>query len=105
MTLLYQGLGKPKTVLDYIVIIGLWLVVIFLIVGFNIVVGELNINKYLVLFLRIWATITIPFSYPAYIIAHNKKSSSSWLLFWSYDILGLLVAPFYVYKNLDEVTF
>lgn len=105
MTLFYQGPGKPKTVLDYIAIIVVWAVVIFLIVGFNIVFSELNINKYIILFLRIWATVTIPFSFPAYVIAKNKKSSSSRLVFRSFDIIGILVAPIYVYKNLDEVTF
>ncbi len=105
MTLIYQKAEKPDDAFGYVATLIGWAVVIFLIVGFNIVFGELNINKYIILFLRIWATVTIPFVFPAWSIATNKKLPGTWYLFRFKSIIGMFIAPIYVYKNLDEVTF
>ena len=104
-TLIYQKTEKPDDAFGYVATLIGWAIVIILIAAFNVFISSLDINKYLVLLLRIWSIVTIPFVFPAWSIATNKKPPGKWFLFRFNSIIGMFIVPFCVYKNLDEVTF
>lgn len=98
---LWQSVEKPKKITDYIGIAIAWIVVIVFIAAFNVFFERIGLNKNLVLLLRILSILVIPYVFPALNISSGKNKPEASYLFRFNSIIGILIAPIYVYKYLS----
>lgn len=103
--IVWQGYERPESFASKVFLIIQWIIVIGFIVGINLLIrDEFNINQILKNFLRIYSSISIPFTFPALSISTKlNHSKSNWLLFRFHSVIGIIVAPFYVIFNVSKI--
>ena len=102
-TALWQSVEKPEKTGDYIATFIAWIIVIVVVAASNVFLGTTNLNKYLILVLRILSIVVIPYIFPALHISTDKGKTEGWLLFRFHSVIGALIAPIYVYKYLSSI--
>lgn len=101
-TALWQSVEKPKTKGDYIGAFFSWVIVLIIIAAFNVFFGRTNLNENLILVLRILSILLFPYVFPALNISSGKGKPEASYLFRFNSVLGVLIAPIYVYKYISN---
>lgn len=107
-TILWQSIDnavikKEKTIGDYISAVICWGFMLFFTIGLVYIMFTENVAKPLAWLISIYAITTFPFVFPALSYSLSSKDESlTFMLLGFKSIIGSLIAPFYVYKNLKK---
>lgn len=94
--ILYQGMSKPKKIIDYLLILIYWILAILLSTISAIFLSTIQIN----FLLKIICIVYVCFNFMFIGFCFNKSKTIFFPLF--YFFTGLLGVPYYIYKNYNK---